>query len=325
MKKIAVGALGEFWYGDYKEPFQQLEGGVPGHPQGVILKDDEGKLMCAFCGGTYHQLGSHAAHKHGLKAAEYKAEVGLMNSSALVSEKVRLRMVAHGVRRQANGELRRAAPPSTRGLKLPSPWNTEEALNKTGRCYAQVIAVAQTIEREHGRITSRRLADHGINWPTLRRYFETVDELAKAAGGTSVGPRTDWSDTELKTALRSLAMRLGRTPSRSDIRRYGLPGATTYVRRWGSYAKACQAAGLDANLPSPGTASPFDQVAILTAYATTGSSDTAGRSLGISSSAVLNALHRYGFPFPPFYKGPGRKEWAAEMARRLAGTSEKVA
>ena len=90
MKKIAVGDLGEFWYGDYKEPFEQLEGAVPGYPVGVVLKDDDGLLLCAYCGKVYKNLGNHSAKTHGMSASEYKDEVGLLRKSALVSEQLRM-------------------------------------------------------------------------------------------------------------------------------------------------------------------------------------------------------------------------------------------
>ena len=124
----------------------------------------------------------------------------------------------------------------------------------------------------------------------------------------------------------NLASELGRTPSASDIRRYGLPSLHAYRNRFGSYSDACKSAGLVSNQPSPGSESPYDQIAILNAYATSGSALRAGHALGISESAVLNCLHRYGFPFPPYYRGVGRREWAADMAQRLAGEANtKVA
>ena len=98
VKKIAVGDLGEFWYGDYKEPFEQLEGAVPGYPVGVVLKDDAGLLLCAYCGKVYKNLGAHAAKTHGLSAKEYKDETGLLRKSALVSEQTRMMASASALR-----------------------------------------------------------------------------------------------------------------------------------------------------------------------------------------------------------------------------------
>lgn len=322
MKKIAVGDLGEFWYGDYKEPFVELEGGVPGYPQGTVLKDDTGKLLCAFCGKTYENLGNHV-HKHGLTATTYKREVGLMTQSALVSERQRLTRVSNGKRRAKDKTWMKVGGMAEGRTAAYDSRRSAEALNKSGRCYAQLLETARTIQRERGRVTVRALAQHGINWPTLRMYFDSIEALGKAIGSdTGSLKRANYDKGALLTSLRTLAQRLGRTPSQSDLRRYGMPTTKVYARRWGSYAAACEAAGLVPNPVSPGSQSPFDPVRLLNAYATTGNSDTAAESLGISSKAILGVLHRYGYPFPPFYKGPGRKEWAADMARRLAGEDQ---
>jgi hypothetical protein len=335
MKKIAVGDLGEFWYGDYKEPFEQLEGGYPDHPKGALLKEPGTlKVLCAYCGKTFDNLGKHVS-KHGMTAREYKDEVGLLQSSALVSERVRLRLSADALRRRAAGhfgverdlERLRAPRPHLRGL--PDGRRKSEALNRTGRCYAQVLAKARSIQQKRGKITARLLIQDGLPPAAWRPYFDSVEDLARAISGVSAKSPTRWTDDQLLAALRGLAATLGRTPSRSDAHRYGMPSAKAYLTRYGSWTAAAQAAGLDPNLPSPGRPSPYgedDHVRMLVAYAMSADAEKAAAACDVSATTLMRVLHKYGFPFPPFRATAElrdqKRQWAAEMARRITDVSE---
>lgn len=322
MKKIAVGDLGEFWYGDYKEPFEQLEGGVPGYPRGVVLRSDDERLLCAYCGKTWNDLGAHVRHGHGLSVAQYKEEVGLLKKSALISERERLRRVVQATK---DGKLTGVRPPQA-SLNAPRPSirgqnhhvNKAETLNKTGRCRAQLVEVARQVVRQHGHLSERLLRRRGIHLSSVQRFFPSVADLEKLVGGTRPEKYLRrYTDTELLAALRQMAVSLGRTPAKSDLRRLGGPDGVTYIRRFGSYPEACRQAGLDPNLP---VVMDSDlEVRILTAYATTGDSHSVARLLHVSIPRVLSVLHRYGQPFPGTRRfTPDRRHWASEMAQRLA-------
>lgn len=326
MKKIAVGDLGEFWYGDYKEPFVQLEGGVPGHPQGVVLKDDAGKLMCAFCGSTYQSLATHVQMKHGMRAGEYKREVGLLQKTALVSETRRLMHTRTAIRNRAQGKMVQRGPNNgaffgAAGKEHPS--YTVEHLNKTGRCRAQVLSVARQLVRER-RFGHRGLSQHGIGAKTIRMYFGSLDGLRRVVGLSPKNKRTIPSQ-ELIDALRNLAFELGRTPTRSDLRRFGLPWGDTYKKRWGSYAEACRRAGLHPNLPPPED-TDLD-LTVLTAYATHGDVRRICDVLHMGLPRIQRVFVRYGFPYAHGgrYNSSERRAWAADMVRRLADMSDSEA
>jgi hypothetical protein len=327
MKKIAVGDLGEFWYGDYKEPFEQLEGAVTGYPQGVVLKDDDGRLLCAFCGRTFHNLGGHTKRKHGMTGPEYKREVGLLQGSALVSEKIRWSMAAKATRQWATmppssaDRLRALNRDRKTRLKSVAGMNaskfTSEGLNKTGRCYAQALEVARQVARE-GPLVQTKLDKRGISWKRVRLYFGNIENLRRLIGnGWGSGLRR-WTDAELLSAISSIAKEVGRTPGASDLKRFGVPDPTIYNRRFGSYIEACRRAGLEPNLPKP--LSSETDLRALVAFAVSGDERRAADAAGLSSHQVVAVLHRYGFPFPVRgYRGEGAREWAADMARRLAG------
>ncbi len=329
MKKIAVGDLGEFWYGDYKEPFEQLEGGVPGHPVGVVLKADDGKLLCAWCGKTYENLGSHVSWTHKTTAREYKDQVGLLYKSALVSD--RLRLTHSRTAAQTSPFVNR--PASRVAYVGPRPTGNAngrakpETLNRGGRCYAQALAVGRTILRETGRLSERALRQHGIFETTVRRYFGSMDGFRSALGVQPIN-FTRRSDRQLLDALKHLAQDLGHTPVPSDLRRYGLPRPALYTRRFGSYANACRRAGLVVDLPLA-KRDDFDALALET-YATVGTITKTARHLHVDRKAVEAVFARYGAPFTERLglggqTTEGRKAWAAEMARRLAGIEDQAA
>ncbi len=323
MKKIAVGDIGEFWYGDYKEPFEQLEGGVPGHPVGVVLKADDGKLLCAWCGKTYESLAFHITKAHGTSPASYKETVGLLHKSALISD--RLRMVA-----SRNAKLHGFGPNPDHASSRTQPLNrrrgrehhslTPEFLNKTGTCYAQAVQVGRTVLNETGRLSQKTLFRHGISPKIVARYFKDMDGFRRVLGLSPLNRRT-YSNSELLSALRNLAQELGHTPTASDIRRFGMPGRTTYVKRFGNWSDACRAAGLDPNLPTP-DGRDLD-VSVLVSYATLGTVAKVAKHLRLDRQRVTETMTRYGAPFTELrWTGPdtsNRKAWAADMARRLAG------
>jgi hypothetical protein len=330
MRKIAVGDLGEFWYGDYKEPFVQLEGAVSGHPQGVLLKADDGKLLCAYCGKIYDNLGNHARLTHGLPASEYKKEVGLLQKSALVSEVGRQRSIRTALRSRSEGKLRQRVSPSNYDYQKQakgdkSPMRVPEFDNKTGRCYAQVLTVSRQIAHKQRTVTFAALARHGIGKKTVRRYFGDLKGLRDAMGVDVARSSRRYTDRQLLDVLRNTARDLGRTPTESDLRRLGLPSKSTYHTRFGTLATAVGKAGL----PPAGHAqfSNDEYVMALRLYALLGSSTAVAERMGRSQRGVTLILERLGIP----RAGQGRRPhiaartWAAELAERIASPVEAVA
>jgi len=328
--KIAVGDLGEFWYGDYKEPFEQLEGAVPGYPKGVVLVDDAGRLLCAYCGKTYESLARHVG-LHGLSGSQYKMETGLLQKSALVSERMRVRLVAVGRRNVASGraltrEHRAAALAAgpTRAPEVARGQLRPEYLNKTGRCYVQAIAVARSLAAQ-GRLNQKSLSAAGLSETTIRRYFTSVVNLRVQMGvalpGDSGKTGHAYADAQMLNALRSLALDLGRTPTTSDLRRFGLPSRQAYEAHFHSFRAACEQAGLDPRLPGSPTKG-VDDVMILVAYATHGNYVRVARQLHVKQTRVVAVLARYGCPGLRNGRrndSSERRAWAGDMARLLAG------
>lgn len=329
MRKIAVGDLGEFWYGDYKEPFEQLEGGIPGHPVGVVLKDDSGKLLCAYCGKTYDNLGSHTVKVHGMSADAYKSEVGLLSKSALVSEKGRQRRIATGLRLHASGKMfngKRVDPtvPGETGQrrkgKDSNQW-TPEYLNKTGRCRAQVLAVARS-ESKSGKLHYRALAKHGIGRTTVELYFGSIENLCALIGVRRLRPHK-YDDRELLDALRNLARELGRSPTNSDLRRFGLPTHRTFMKRWGTWHDTLRAAGLAPSVVLPVGREDEDYVVdVLSRYAAGQTATRIAHDLHTSIIRISAIFDRYGISLGFGPNNADRRRRAGIIAANISGVEQ---
>jgi len=333
MKKIAVGDLGEFWYGDYKEPFVQLEGAVPGYPQGVVLKADDGKLLCPWCGRTFDHLGNHSRLAHGLPARQFKEEVGLLQKTALISERHRQALIASGLRRWRAGAM---PPPSIKGefghgraVPPRANWQqTAEAENRTGQCLAQMVAVARSIAGQGLSVTHAQLRRYGIGEGTVTRYAGSIERLrtwVKSRPPQQTQRRL--SENEMLEGLVAVALDLGRTPTRSDIRRYGLPATTTYANHFGSYGAACKRVKLPINLPVPRPISGDERLAIITAYAVYPSMEYVRGITHLSLERVRAVLASFDIePLPTNHRGrEAQRALAADIARRFAGWPEESA
>lgn len=244
---VAVPGLeGEdLYYRDYKEPLQPLEGG---HGfLGVLIQDRDGRLLCSICGRTWINLGQHVLRSHGMPVADYKNENGLLQKTALVADSLRefRSVLAH--RRIAEGSLQKLSPeamakrqsaPSHGAMSKMKP----EYLNKTGRCYQQVIAVGRMIVERDGKLRRDAASSMGIGEKLINRYFGSMAGYRAVVGAKQ--PIIQWDRTELLFLIQNLGRSLGRTPTPSDARRFGLPADGVFRRAYGSWTNAVRAAGL---------------------------------------------------------------------------------
>jgi hypothetical protein len=129
---------------NYKEPYMKFVGGF-GY-QGTILFDGETqKIQCHFCGNWYDFLAPHIAAEHNMRASEYKSIVGLNQSTALISEKHREKLIANGLnKRLQNLRNRRGKKHSLESRKKIAETlknRTREKENKSGTCPEQYDAM----------------------------------------------------------------------------------------------------------------------------------------------------------------------------------------
>lgn len=133
---------------NYKEPFMRYERGY-GY-QGVLLFDAEtDTVQCHLCGEWFKYLPNHLHREHAVRAAEYKKEVGLMQTTALIGESQRALLIAKGVERFKNirpGQKKSEAEKEK--IRRTMKVLVRERQNLTGTCPEQLIErMRQTYHR----------------------------------------------------------------------------------------------------------------------------------------------------------------------------------
>lgn len=111
-----------------------------------------------------------------------------------------------------------------------------------------LLADLQRLADEYGEpVLVETVNDHGKYGQAtyFRRFdswFDARDQAGLVAEGIREGRRVD--EDELIDAVRDLAMELGRPPSQDEMDRRGDRSITPYIRRWGTWDQALEAAGL---------------------------------------------------------------------------------
>ena len=113
---------------------------------------------------------------------------------------------------------------------------------------SELIAELQRIAADCGRPpTTGDMNDHGNASPdTYREYFGSWSEALQAAGFESRANGVRIPKQKLCTALEELANDLDQPPKSTDMNSIGPYAGSTYLNRFGSWEKACEAAGVKA-------------------------------------------------------------------------------
>lgn len=236
---------------NYKEPFMPYVGGH-GY-QGVLLFDGvSDKIQCHFCGNWFTELSNHLHKEHSVNVAWYKKEVGLAQSTALISEKLRSVCIENGRTQYKN--LKRLT--FRERIKNPKEWsrkvkssmkeNPRERQNKHGTCPEQLL---HRLKKEAERLGYTPVRRETTFSRTVLRVFGTWERAIKLANleYRPVGMRSvpKYTDEQLLDFLRDFKVRNGRNPSTSDFNRGLLPASRQpYKERWGRIGNILKAAGL---------------------------------------------------------------------------------
>ena len=130
----------------YKEPFIKFYDDITGLGygfQGVIAFDGTSdKLQCHFCGEWFGALPHHIRSKHGMTAKEYKEKVGLRQTTALINEYTRDKMIANGRNRFKNITSNKGVKMSEETkakIRATLEKNNPERDNELGTCPDQLV------------------------------------------------------------------------------------------------------------------------------------------------------------------------------------------
>lgn len=172
---------------NYKEPFMPFktdDGGGFGY-QGVLLFDgEEDKVQCHFCGVWLHALGNHIQKEHSMNASDYKKIVGLAQSTALISETLRAKLIANGQERFKNIRPRQKKTEEEKkkiSETMKAIGDLREYQNLRNTCPAQLLDRLKRKAQELGRCpTNREISCIG----TLSKVFGSFREACLIAGLT---------------------------------------------------------------------------------------------------------------------------------------------
>ena len=168
---------------NYKEPFMPFEYEGTGYGyEGVLLFDGTtDKIQCHFCGDWFEAMGSHLHKEHNMKARDYKNLVGLRQTTALVSEKLRAKMIANGMDKRLQnlrqgGKKTEEQKEKIRQTLLSLPRQTQ---NELGTCPLQILDRLKKRAKELGRCPT---TDEITFIEVLRKVYGSFSEACRTAG-----------------------------------------------------------------------------------------------------------------------------------------------
>lgn len=180
---------------NYKEPLMRYEQGF-GYVGALVFDGETDKVQCHLCGEWFAYLSPHIFHVHNMKTAEYKNEVGLLQTTALISETMREKLIHSGLNKRLqnlrNWKGKHHSEETKRKISetLKANAHKEETLNIRGTCPAQLIDRLQkkyAANPENWRIQNIK----GIR-KSLKKVFGTVKQACLAAGVPYMEPCKNW-------------------------------------------------------------------------------------------------------------------------------------
>jgi hypothetical protein len=252
MNKITIPQTGEeAFYGiPYKEPFMPIPDGYGFY--GVLLHNsNNNKVQCHICGKWFEQLFPHIYKKHQYNlAADYKDDFGLLQKTALVSEKLRGKLIK-------NGHPKALIPFTAARIKMfiknnHHRGNTHITQSKNSRntCQAQLIFRLKCLAKQLGKpnISSTDVYKYDSQLTAaLTREFGSFNNAKIIAGLTLniKGSSNIYSDEAIRASLKNFYDKYHRCPRASDFRRNLLicsEGTIHY--HFGTLRQACTNIGI---------------------------------------------------------------------------------
>lgn len=145
---------------NYKEPFMKFQEGF-GY-EGVLLFDGTtDKIQCHLCGQWLGSLPHHLAREHNMTAAQFKDKVGLRQTTALISESMRAKLIASGLDKRlqnlrAGGRIKSLAVRNKISQTLKANGFKREFQNEKGTCPEQIIERLLNLYKKEGKTPSSK-------------------------------------------------------------------------------------------------------------------------------------------------------------------------
>jgi len=245
---------GNITFYNYKEPLMEYRDGF-GYVGAIIFDGESDKIQCHICGEWFANLGRHIGPSHQITAYDYKEMVGLNQSTALINESTREKLIRKNMKkRKAN--LRPGGKKSKEvRAKISETLKRLNAEKKNLRntCPAQLIERLQKQAREEGRTPYSKSVPFIA---ALCKTFGSYQESCKIAGIKARKPgqteRTaykfsdnfEFTDKQFLKLIVDFVKREKRLPSFSDSRRGLFPYRKEYIERFGTWKKAVKLSGV---------------------------------------------------------------------------------
>lgn len=168
---------------NYKEPFMRYDKGSGF--LGVLLFDGKtDKVQCHLCGLWFTALGNHLHKEHNMTASAYKEEVGLNQTTALIGENLREKLIANGLEQRMKNLVKghKWTKESREKVRATIKKNSFEMQNLHGTCPEQILSRITKKYNELGRTpTTDELGRSGF-MKTIRKVYGSTEEAFRLAG-----------------------------------------------------------------------------------------------------------------------------------------------
>ena len=236
---------------EYEKPFTEIPRGF-GYFGVVLVDKDTGELQCHQCGAWTETLSVHAYTSHKIKAELYREQYGLLQNTALISERIREILIEHGkeVARRYKLDSKAAIErlksfQNNNEKKRRHSYANAERMNKKGTCPVQVLDKLIKISEKLGRQPYKKEMKDDLGRSIVdaakRRYgnLAEVRRILEMQGYTYKLPaKATYTNEEMLGHLRKFESIYGRKPSPSDFRRELLPlSYGSYYARFGPIHK----------------------------------------------------------------------------------------
>lgn len=143
---------GSVFFYHYKEPLMRFDKGY-GYQGALIYDTDSEKIQCHFCGEWFDSLGRHLRKEHNMLASEYKTEVGLNQTTALINESFRAKLIASGLDRRLKNlrQPKKRSEETKRKISETLKNINAEKQNKRNTCPEQLLTRLINLYNELGR------------------------------------------------------------------------------------------------------------------------------------------------------------------------------
>lgn len=219
---------------NYKEPLMRFEQGF-GYLGAVIFDGDTDKIQCHLCGEWYGQLAHHLHREHNMNVSHYKDIVGLQQSTALISEGMREKLIRKGLGKRMKN-LRPGKSPSdeTREkIRNTLKKNLPERKNLTNTCPAQLIDRLIKKAEELGRTPTYEEMDCR---ETLRKTFGSYPKACQMAGLEPIDSHAKirkYTQQTVSKDFRDFFFEYGKWPKRGDMIELNKLGSWEFARKFG--------------------------------------------------------------------------------------------